>query len=83
MVLDEALFDVRSDPGEGSNLAYRPAHAGKRKELFGEVRFLWGLLGDGLVGLGDASRAVRQGMVAQLAGCFNSSVRCHTPLGRL
>jgi hypothetical protein len=82
LLLDEVLFDVHADPGEGSNLAYKPAHAGTRRALSSEVLARW-QLGEGTVGLREASRSARQAMVGQLAGCFNSSARCHTPLGDL
>ena len=82
MLLDETLYDVRSDPGESYNLAYRHSHAETRRALLGEVLTHWRIDGATL-GLVSADRATRVAMVDELARCFNASVRCHTVLGEL
>ena len=80
VLVDETLFDLTSDAGEAVNLAYAPSHAHTRRELLGVVKRDWGL---GVVGSTRADRPARQAMIAELASCFNYSLRCPTPLGVL
>ena len=80
LVLDETLFDLASDPGEASNLAYDPSHSATRRALLQIVQQEWHL-GD-VIGA-DASRPERVALIEELASCFNYSLRCPTALGDL
>ena len=81
MLVDESLFDTRTDPYEAQNLAYSPLHATTRQQMLNTMLSEWRVR---LVGPTDPDRARRRALVNELAACFNASApRCPAEFGDL
>lgn len=81
LLLDETIYDVRADPEERQNLAYRVEHAGVRARLFALMVRSWNVT---LQGPTAADRPARLALIDTLLRCrtnTNTSLRACAHLG--